>query len=174
LKQSGPPKKPTKLKLLQGTFRKDRAPGNEPKPEPAIPPVPEQLSPQAKVEWTRISKELSTLGLLTRIDRAALAAYCEAWSDWLDASQRCRTKAGKDLKVIKTGERVKYGADGKVIERSGGNFIENPYYSIKKRSAELMHKFLTEFGMTPAARSRINAKPVEAAKPSAWKGFVAK
>ncbi len=172
--KTGRPPKPTKLKLLRGTLRKHRTATKEATPATVIPPVPEHLSAQAKVEWTRVSKELSILGLLTRIDRAALAAYCEAWSDWLDASQRCRTKAGRDLKVIKTGERIRYDTDGKIIERSGGNFIENPYYSIKKRSAELMHKFLTEFGMTPAARTRINAKPVEAAKPSAWKGFVAK
>lgn len=140
----GPPKKPTALKLLQGTFRPGRAVDGEPAPEVATPEVPEHLSDLAKVEWGRISQELWQLGLLSRIDRAALAAYCEAWSDWVDASRMCASKDGQDRKVIKT---------------LNGNFIENPYYTIKKRSMELMHKFLTEFGMTPASRTRISVNP---------------
>jgi P27 family predicted phage terminase small subunit len=152
VKRSGPPKTPTNLKLLKGTFRQDRVAPNEPKPEVAIPPVPPHLSDEAKVEWVRVSGELATLGLLTRIDRAALATYCECWSDWVKAT----------TKVHETGE---------VIKTTAGNVIENPYYSIKKRSAELMHKFLTEFGMTPASRTRINAAPQESEKSDRWKGF---
>jgi P27 family predicted phage terminase small subunit len=150
MKRTGPPKKPTNLKLIQGTFRKDRVAGHEPQPEIEIPPVPAHLSDEAKVEWGRVSQELYQLGLLSRIDRAALAAYCECWSDWVEASRLCATKDGQDRKVIKT---------------AAGNFVENPYYSIKKRSAELMHKFLTEFGMTPASRTRIHASPLPAGQP---------
>jgi P27 family predicted phage terminase small subunit len=149
VKRDGPPRKPTKLKLIQGTFRQDRAVGHEPKPDIEIPQVPAHLSDEAKVEWGRVSQELAQLGLLTRIDRAALAAYCECWADWVEASRLCATKDGQDRKVIKT---------------AAGNFVENPYYSIKKRSAELMHKFLTEFGMTPASRTRIDASPLPAGK----------
>ncbi len=152
----GPPKHPTNLKLLKGTFRKNRSATSEPQPEAAIPQVPEHLSDQAKVEWGRVSQELMTLGLLTRIDRAALAAYCECWSDWIDASRLCAAKDGQDRKVIKTG---------------AGNFIENPYFSIKKRCAELMHKFLVEFGMTPASRTRINVEPKAPEKSKGWAGF---
>ncbi len=148
---------PTNLKLLKGTLRKDRLVAGEPQPEILIPDVPEHLSDLAKVEWGRVSQELATLGLVSRIDRAALAAYCECWSDWVDASRLCASKDGQDRKVIKT---------------AAGNFVENPYYSIKKRSAELMHKFLVEFGMTPAARTRIHAEKPDAGKQSGgWAKF---
>jgi P27 family predicted phage terminase small subunit len=153
VKHSGPPRTPTNLKLLRGTFRQDRVTPHEPKPELAIPPVPDHLSAEAKLEWERVSQELHQLGLLSRIDRAALAAYCECWADWVKAT----------TKVHETGE---------VIKTAAGNVIENPYYSIKKRAAELMHKFLTEFGMTPASRTRINADPAPKEEPdSRWKGF---
>jgi P27 family predicted phage terminase small subunit len=138
MKRNGPPKKPTKLKIAEGTFRQDRAVQNEAQPEIAIPSAPRQLSREARREWRRLSHELYRLGLVSRIDRAALAVYCEAWSDWLDATE-------------------KVAESGKVRTTEAGNVIENPYYSIKKRAAELMHKFLTEFGMTPASRTRINA-----------------
>lgn len=146
---SGPPKKPTRLKVIEGTFRADRAVTNEAQPEIALPQPPEHLSEGALLEWNRIAHELFTIGLLSRIDRAALAAYCEAWSDWVDACRLCVTKDGQDRKVIKT---------------AMGNFIENPYYTIKKRSAEIMHKFLTEFGMTPASRARIDIDAADVAK----------
>jgi P27 family predicted phage terminase small subunit len=141
MKRNGPPRKPTGLKIVEGTFRKDRAAPNEPKPRVTIPRPPPHLSSEARSEWRRVSHELYLLGLLSRIDRAALAAYCECWSDWVDASKMCATVDGKDRKVMKT---------------QAGNLVENPYFSIKKRSMELMHKFLTEFGMTPASRSQIN------------------
>lgn len=169
--KTGRPTLPTALKLVKGTLRKGRM-KDEAKPVAEIPPVPPELSDTAKVEWGRISQDLMNLGLLSRIDRAALAAYCEAWSDWLDATE----KVNRLGKVIKTGEKVteKRGVDGVVTtERSGGNFVENPYFSIKKRCAELMHKFLTEFGMTPAARSRIHvgAAPEKPAQSGVWGAF---
>ncbi len=158
------PPVPTKLKLLRGTQRADRANHNEPQPTQEIPPVPAHLSDEAKVEWGRVSQELATLGLLTRLDRAALAAYCDCWSDYVDASRLCASHAGPDGKPL----------DRKVIKTRDGNLVENPYYSIKKRSLELMHKFLTGFGMDPSSRTRINAAPAEQEKPSTWKGFGSK
>jgi phage terminase small subunit len=68
----------------------------------------------------------------------------------------CATKDGKDQKVIVT---------------TALNLVENPYFSIKKRSMELMHKFLTEFGMTPASRTRIHTTPVEPEKHGRWDKF---
>jgi P27 family predicted phage terminase small subunit len=121
-----------------------------------MPQVPPHLSHEAKVEWERVSQQLYQLGLLSNIDRAALAAYCEAWSDFVDASKKC------------IGE---YGADRKVLRGNGENagYFENPYFTIKKRSMELMKSFLTEFSMTPASRTRINAEPKEKGKPnSRW------
>lgn len=99
------------------------------------------------MEWGRISQDLAQLGLLSRIDRAALAVYCECWSDWVEASKMCVTKEGNDRKVIKT---------------AAGNFVENPYFSIKKRCAELLHKYIQEFGLSPASRTKIDASPLPA------------
>jgi P27 family predicted phage terminase small subunit len=152
---SGPPKTPTNLKVLRGTFRADRALENEPQPELAIPPVPAHLSDESKVEWGRVSQELYQLGLLTNVDRAALCAYCDAWSDYVDASKQCRGQDGKDRKVLRPVD-----SEGKPT----GGYYENPYYTIKKRSMEIMKSFLAEFGMTPASRTRISATPPDGAK----------
>jgi P27 family predicted phage terminase small subunit len=144
----GPPAKPTKLKLVQDTLRRDRGATNEAQPEIAIPEVPEHLSDEAKVEWGRVSHELADLGLLTRIDRAALAAYCQSWARWKESEEKLRETG----LVVTT--KARFDAAGNQI--GGGNIIENPFYKITCNEREFMKKFMIEFGMTPASRSRIN------------------
>jgi P27 family predicted phage terminase small subunit len=147
--KTGRPRTPTSLKLIKGSYRKDRALKGEPKPAPALPEPPEFLSPGAKQEWNRVAPELHKLGLLSQIDVAALSCYCEAWSDFIDSSKRCIGADGKDLKVL----RAKNSAD------DPSSIYINPYYAIKRRSAETVLKFASEFAMTPQARTRISATP---------------
>ena len=131
--------KPTHLKLVTGNPGKRKLNQNEPKPVAKIPDVPEHLSDDAKVEWGRVCQELFTLGLLTRLDRSMLASYCESWATWVDA-----------VKQIK--------ATGKVIKAPSGYPVPNPYIAIANRALDMIHKFASEFGMSPVARTRITVK----------------
>lgn len=152
----GPPRKPTALKLVTGTHRKSRAVHNEVSPKIAMPKPPRHLGKIAIEEWNRLIQELHDNGLMTNFDRAALAAYCDLWASYVEASDKM---TGKDMVSI----------------TAAGNLVENPYFSIKKRCLELMHKFLIEFGMTPAARTKISAplskKPSEEDNPEEKKYF---
>lgn len=154
----GPPPKPTHLKLVTGNPGKRRLNANEPKPDLSIPRVPPHLSDNAKVEWGRISDELLKLGLMTNIDRAALAAYCQAWSDWVEAEGQLQ-KFGK---VVRSPAKTLTRTDpktGKVeTETSGGYPMPSPFLAIRNKALDLMRQFLTEFGMTPASRSRISVE----------------
>ena len=60
---------------------------NEPKPDAEIPDCPPELGPVAQKEWHRLSIELNKLRILTQLDRAALAAYCGAYSLWAEATE---------------------------------------------------------------------------------------
>lgn len=152
---SGPPPKPTHLKLVTGNPGKRALPKAEPKPEKGIPSVPAHLSDEAKVEWGRVANSLNNLGVLTMIDRAVLAAYCQAYADWVEAEEQLR-RYGKVVKSpIKTTKRTKQGTGDRVEETSGGFPMQSPFLPIRNRALELMHKFAVEFGMTPASRSRI-------------------
>jgi phage terminase small subunit len=64
---AGRPAKPTQLKMLQGTYRPDRATRGEVCPEPArnIAP-PAWLSDPAQDKWNEVAPILSSGGLLTR------------------------------------------------------------------------------------------------------------
>jgi len=75
-------RKPTARKRLEGTFRPDRAPGNEPTPEGTAEP-PDFLTAEARQEWDRLAPELEAIGLLTVADRGIFAGYCQAWADYL-------------------------------------------------------------------------------------------
>ena len=102
----------------------------------AIPECPSELSPVARSEWDRLVGELAALRILTHLDRAALAAYCGAYALWAEA----------------TAQIQKYGA---MIKSPTGFPIQSPYLAIANRQAEIMMRIASEFGFTPASRSRI-------------------
>jgi len=79
---------PTRLKYLTGNPGKRPLNPYEPRPEPSVPECPPELGPAAKREWERLVGDLARLNLLTNLDRAALAAYCGAYSLWADATEQ--------------------------------------------------------------------------------------
>ena len=128
--------KPTRLKMLTGNPGKRRLNEDEPRPDANIPECPPELGPVARTEWDRLVDELAVLRMLTNLDRAALAAYCGAYALWADATVQIE----------------KYGA---MIKSPTGFPIQSPYLSIVNRQAEIMMRIASEFGFTPASRSRI-------------------
>lgn len=136
---------PTHLKLVKGNPGKRALPANEPAPVLMIPPVPPELCDDAKLEWGRVSVELHRLGLLAEIDRAALAAYCQAYGRWISAERALRAQAGN-----------KKTCGGLLARTSNGNVIQNPLIGIANKAASDMVRYAAEFGMTPSARARVN------------------
>lgn len=128
---------PSKLKLLRGNPGKRPINENEPKPEAAIPDIPPELDAVAAAEWERVCPELAAIGVLTKLDRSALSAYCQSWSQWLHAIEKMKTH-------------------GPVVKAPSGFPIQNPYFAIANSALKQMKAFLTEFGMTPSSRSRIS------------------
>lgn len=141
----GRPRKPTYLKVLHGTYRPDRAPKNEPQPEPSTPSCPKWLHPEAKREWRRIVPHLEKLGLLTQVDRAALAAYCQLYARWWEAERAIR----------------QYGM---TQTTETGYVAQRPEVGIANTALKQMRAYLSEFGLSPASRSRIDA-PTAPEKP---------
>lgn len=78
----GRPPIPTRLKVLQGTFRKDRENPEEPNPPSMDLTPPKGLSIAARKKWIDVAQQLSTLGVLKQTDRDALEAYCMLWVRW--------------------------------------------------------------------------------------------
>ena len=127
--------KPTKLKKLEGV-RTDRINKAEPEPGPGKVTCPGFLSKEAKAEWRRIAPELTRLGLLTPLDRAAFAAYCASYARWVKVEMMLLDK-------------------GVLVKGAKGQMIVSPLLWISTSAMKQMLKFGVEFGLTPSSRSRL-------------------
>ena len=149
---------PTALRLLRGNPRKRPVNLREPAParlaEDFAPP--EWLDEAAKGEWRRLAPMLARLGVLTETDGDALAAYCEAWTTWKQATQKIR-QFGMVVKATREGVELP---------------VISPYVKIAERALAHMRSFLVEFGMTPSSRARIHTAAPPEAPASKWGGHL--
>jgi len=111
------------------------------------------LPAAAQAEWRSIVPHLLELGVLTKVDGKALAAYCCCYADWIWAEMEC-DKYGRMVDVLLTSK-----VTGKIVETRR---VKNPAFTIKAESLKQMKSFLIEFGLSPASRSRLKIeKPSE-------------
>lgn len=78
---AGRKSKPTAVKKLEGNLGKRKLNTKEPMPGKGMPDCPKWLLPEAKEEWKRLCDKLNQMGVLTEIDRAAFASYCQSYAD---------------------------------------------------------------------------------------------
>lgn len=141
--------KPTALKVLEGNRGKRPLNRNEPKPSPSAPGCPTWLAPEARAEWRRVVPELDRIGMLSKIDRAALAAYCETWATFVTAQRDLHERG---LVLYLEAERAQTETEEVVIYVKA---VKNPSVLIARDAAAQVRQFATEFGLTPSARSRL-------------------
>ena len=79
--------KPTAMKELEGNPGKHPLNTSEPKPNKKAPACPKWLEPEAKKEWRRLAKQMEAIGILTEVDMAAFAGYCQAYARWKEAEE---------------------------------------------------------------------------------------
>ena len=147
--------KPTKLKLLEGNPGK-RPIGREPQPPASQPTCPAHLSPTAKAEWKRLAQTLNKIGVLTQVDRAALAAYCQAYGRWVEAEKKL-----KETPVL--------------LKTPAGYVQQSPWLTVANKQMELMARYMAELGLTPSSRTRLAVQIPTGRKPwesdDAWEFF---
>jgi P27 family predicted phage terminase small subunit len=135
----GPAPTPTALKILRGNPGRRPLNQQEARPPARLPSAPPILDPVARAEWRRVCKVLGLVGLVTQADRAALTAYCVAWSRWLAAEAKVR----------------EFGA---LVRTARGGQGLSPYLRVANTALAQMRTFAVEFGMSPSARSRIQVE----------------
>ena len=154
----GPLPKPAALKLLEGNAGKrvlDLSAGVNPRVE--IPSVPKHLGPEARKEWKRITPLLDELGLISGLDRTALALYCQA--------------AGRlaELETAFNGQVDRIHSEGKAAGLDYSTAVYQASYSVTpsgyaqqsvivqliKSHREQVNRYLMHFGLSPAARGRV-------------------
>ncbi|GKU31460.1 phage terminase small subunit P27 family [Clostridium folliculivorans] len=140
--QRGRKPKPTAIKVLEGNPGKRPLNKNEPKPDKRAPKCPAWLEAEAKKEWRRMSKTLEAIGVLTQVDASAFAGYCQAYARWKEAEEFL-------------------SKHGTIFKTPSGYIQQVPQVSIAQTYLKIMKDFCSEFGLTPAARSRISVSTAE-------------
>ncbi|MDW7670555.1 MAG: phage terminase small subunit P27 family [Bacillota bacterium] len=130
--------KPTAVKALEGNPGKRTLNDREPKPDRKAPKCPAWLDPEAKKEWRRMAKQLEALGVLTEVDMAAFAGYCQAYARWKEAEEFITRH-------------------GTIVKTPSGYWQQVPQVSIAQTYLKIMNRCCEQFGLTPSSRSRIVA-----------------
>lgn len=126
------------LKNARGTYRKDRA-----TTPPVIPPTDDMpaatwISDKAAKEFAELYVELEKYKIVTGLDRIVLLVFASALDTFIDATEQIKR-------------------EGMVIEKEGeGIRRANPAVKIQAAAVTTILRIADQFGMTPAARSKIN------------------
>ena len=132
----GPKPKPTALRRLDGNPGKRGYNRHEPLVPDGRPECPSHLGMAARAEWDRLAEVLFDMGVVTLVDRAVLAAYCQCYGRWVEAEE----------KLI---------ASPLLLKTPSGYVQQSPWLSVSNKQLELMGRYMVELGLTPASRSRI-------------------
>lgn len=129
---------PTAIKQLEGNPGKRPLNENEPIPDSKMPRCPQWLEEEAKKEWHRLAKQMNDMGVLTDVDRDAFASYCQSYARWKEAEEFLTQH-------------------GTIVKTQSGYWQTVPQVAIAQTYMKIMNKVAEQFGLTPAARSRIIA-----------------
>lgn len=147
---------PANVHLLRGNPSKksfDELAGDQAVRVPVeVPTIPAHLNSAARSEWSRITPHLVAAGLITQLDRAALAAYCQAYGEWA----LCEARVKQKLKELGADGKER-GADGLIDVTPSGYKQVSALAQARDRALDRMLRFAKEFGLTPASRIQSTA-----------------
>lgn len=105
---------------------------------PPVPPAPPRwLTREALAEWRRVVPQLDDLGILAKVDRAVLAAYCDAWAKFVLVSRE----------LERTG----------LLERTARSDrpSKNPLWVVYREASGRVEQLAKAIGATPTSRLRM-------------------
>jgi P27 family predicted phage terminase small subunit len=141
--RTGRPRKPDALKKFEGTYRKDRANPAALDLPPGVPERPAGLDRDATAIWTELTTDAAWRVVLTRVDAIGLELL---------------------VKHMSLERRFAVAAAKKPIVKTPFGPKANPAVSESRKEAAVVKQLLSEFGLTPSARSRVS-KPGAPASP---------
>ena len=102
-----------------------------------LPLPPEYLNAVARAEWARIVPALEREGLVTHLDRANIAAYCQVYA------RICEAEAA-------------LAAEGTVITTPSGIRRANPWCAILNTCLRQLSALSGQLGLSPSARTHVD------------------
>ena len=103
------------------------------------PKPPENLNTTAKAEWRKMIRLLYEMNIFEELDGTALAMYCEAYAEWVEAGREMKKPGNKAI----------------MKSKASGGLYRNPWADQLKSSRKDMSAYLALFGLSPYDRARI-------------------
>ena len=92
---------------------------------------------KAKTIWRQLTPKLKAAGILTVIDGAGLARFCELYVQWREAAVELRGKT-------------------RVITQANGILCPNPLFKIVNELSRELARLEQAYGLTPADRAGLS------------------
>ncbi len=145
-------KKPTRQKIIQGTFRNDRIPPFPPEAPKiiTIPRAPSYMNKWAKKYWSDQIGDMVETGVIRTVDLGVFELLCEAYGQYREAREAIYTVAGP-----RGGKRKRTLAE----YLRGRNSQTAPELTAMNKAFDNFQRLAKEFGMTPVSRNRIDVPP---------------
>lgn len=137
------PRKPNNMKLVEGTYREDRANLKEPQPKVETVKVPSWLSPKAKTIFMSLREKLMDSRVLTSLDANALELLADAYYEYREARRQVKKEGHIYKSTTKNGDQL---------------IRTHPSVYIADAAWKRVQKMMSEFGLTPASRSKVSAE----------------
>lgn len=132
--------KPTHLKVVTGNPGKRKLNDQEPKPPREVPSPPEHLTDWGKMAWVKVSLLLDGMGVLTTADSLALERLCDIYAE-----------------ILQLRETIAIEGRTYTTKTQMGDFLikANPAVAMLADADRRFKSYLVEFGLTPAARTKV-------------------
>lgn len=147
---AGRPRKPTKLKLLQGTAQPCRTNKNEPKLKASTPHIPEEIPGPAEKAWRRLVKIIGPMKIMTRADAIALELAARAFADVIETGKVIEEKGYTYVAKAVKGTNADGNPVLTVVMR------RRPEVEIANDAWRRLEKMLSHFGLSPSSRSKVS------------------
>jgi P27 family predicted phage terminase small subunit len=172
-------RKSSAMHLLEGTHRPDRHGEREtPEPPTGRPDTPPMLAGHALAEWDRMIARLEALGTLAVVDDAALYQYVCLFGETEDTQDRRRETAGlvTTLQATIAREATRIGNVAPPVTEADDDPLDTARRELADAVSQVLElqqligkmttqlrqghmairQYLVEFGLTPAARTRVS------------------
>lgn len=136
------PRKPSHLKVVSGTARKDRTNGAEPEAPKGAPDAPLWLSSRAAEIFHGLCATIDGMGYLSTADQSVIAMAASRLEEVEIATARVEDEGRTYDTTSATGDRM---------------IRPNPMVAQRSEAMRHAHALLSELGLTPAARSKVSA-----------------
>lgn len=139
-----PPRKPSHLRAVEGNPSHSRPINHmEPKPDSGFLPAPDYFTAKEKIWYNEMCEQLVKFGVMSVMDSKAVEMMVSAYSTYRKAKDELDEHGSNTYKTLNS---------------SGGITIKaHPSVAIASDAWRRFRSMATEFGLTPASRSKVVA-----------------